>query len=94
MEGIWKSIVGWACYAGALAVTFMAYDRVVNYTKGYGSLIEARHAHVGGDAYNYIINGTHATALMLAALALAVVGTYALLSRRLDELVEASAQRE
>lgn len=85
MEGTGRFFAGWTCYAGAAASTYMALDRVLNYTKGNGILaLDARHAYVGGDAYNYIINGTHASALMLGAVMFAILGSYALLSRRLD----------
>ena len=62
-------------------------------TTNYYKLSEhfSRHAYVGGDAYNYIINGTHATALVVLASMLALVGTLSLLSIQLSRIIEALA---
>ena len=40
-------------------------DRLVNYNNGDYYPYEYVNAYVGGDAYNYIINGTHATAFFV-----------------------------
>ena len=40
---------------------------------------------VGGDAYNYIINGTHATVYMLAALIFVIIGCTLLLTHYLNK---------
>ena len=43
---------------------YQGYDKMTNYyNSDYSSL--SHNAYVGGDAYNYIINGTHATAFFV-----------------------------
>lgn len=44
---------------------YQGYDRMTNYTNSDSSYINNHNAYVGGDAYNYIINGTHATAFFV-----------------------------
>ena len=53
--------------AAAIYFFYKAYDRMLNYENpDYdGNYINV---HVGGDAYNYIINGTHATVFALIAI--------------------------
>jgi hypothetical protein len=38
---------------------YMGFDKKNNYVNSTSVLIESRNAYVGGDAYNYIINGTY-----------------------------------
>ena len=40
----------------------MGVDKMIHYNSGEFYPYEAINAYVGGDAYNYIINGTYATA--------------------------------
>ena len=45
---------------------YKVFDRFMNYNNGeYGDPLV--NAYVGGDAYNYIINGTHATVFAILA---------------------------
>lgn len=46
----------------------------------YGDMIAGANAIVGGDAYNYIINGTHAVAYILLALIFVIVGSVIVLN--------------
>lgn len=41
----------------------------------YGDMAGGVNAVVGGDAYNYIINGTHAVAYILLALIFVIIGS-------------------
>lgn len=56
--------------AGAIYFFYKAYDRIVNYANPEypTSNDDLLNVHVGGDAYNYIINGTHATVFALIAI--------------------------
>ena len=65
-----KKISGWCwcAIASFLCGCFTFYkgiDRLVNYDSGEHYPYETVNAYVGGDAYNYIINGTHATAFFV-----------------------------
>lgn len=51
------------CYKG--------YDKMANYDNSDYSY---ENAYVGGDAYNYIINGTHATAFFVLAIGFLISG--------------------
>lgn len=55
---------------------FKGVDRLVNYDNGDYYPYEYVNAWVGGDAYNYIINGTHATAffVLTAMFVLSAIG--------------------
>ena len=75
-----RILIAIGCYMMSAWSLFSALDRA---TSLY------RYSHVGGDAYNLIINGTHATALVVFASMLAIVGTLSLLSLQLSSLIEA-----
>ena len=71
---VWSvlSIVSLVCGCFTL---YKGIDRLTNYyNSDYSSL--NKNAWVGGDAYNYIINGTHATAffVLTAMFVLAAIG--------------------
>ena len=40
-------------------LTLTGFDKKDNYYNPEGSLLSSENAYVGGDAYNYIINGTY-----------------------------------
>lgn len=64
-----------ASFLGGCITLYKGIDKMTNY---YNSEYSSRlvNAYVGGDAYNYIINGTYATAffVLTAMFALAAVG--------------------
>lgn len=65
-----------ASFLGGCITLYKGIDKMTNYY--YNSEYSSRlvNAYVGGDAYNYIINGTYATAffVLTAMFALAAVG--------------------
>ena len=62
-------------YLLACFTLYKGYDKMHNYynSENYYSL--NHNAYVGGDAYNYIINGTYATAYYTLTAGLIVAGT-------------------
>lgn len=60
-HSVWSilSIISLAC---ACITFFKGIDKMVNYDNGDYYPYELVNAYVGGDAYNYIINGTYSTA--------------------------------
>lgn len=64
-----------ASFLGGCITLYKGIDKMTNY---YNSEYSSKlvNAYVGGDAYNYIINGTYATAffVLTAMFALAAVG--------------------
>ena len=58
----------WGAIASLICGCFTFYkgiDKMINYNSGDYYPYKAVNAYVGGDAYNYIINGTHATAFFV-----------------------------
>ena len=73
--GVWRILSG--CSLGCSFFTlYKGIDKLTNYynSENYPSL--NKNAYVGGDAYNYIINGTYATAffVLTAMFVLAAIG--------------------
>ena len=79
----WCAIVSLCC---GCFTFFKGVHRLVRYDSGDSYPYKMVNAYVGGDAYNYIINGTHATAffVLTAMFALCAIGFMVLhyLSRR------------
>lgn len=69
----WGSIASLMC--GAFTF-FMGLNKLLRYDSGDSYPYEPVNAYVGGDAYNYIINGTHATAYFVLTMmfVLAAIG--------------------
>lgn len=63
-HSVWSilSIISLAC---ACITFFKGIDKMVNYDNGDYYPYELVNAYVGGDAYNYIINGTYSTAFFV-----------------------------
>lgn len=65
-----KSVSIWSVLAGcSLGCSFFTFykgiDRLINYYNSENFSFMNKNAYVGGDAYNYIINGTHATSFFV-----------------------------
>lgn len=64
---------GWLSYLAAFfSIGLGLYKLFVYYNSTAESL--RKNAYVSGDAYNYIINGTHATVFCVIGLVFAVIG--------------------
>lgn len=59
-------------YVASLIVGCMGVDKITNYANEYPNYVNS---YVGGDAYNYIINGTYSTSFFVIASALAIMAT-------------------
>lgn len=64
---------------------FKGYDRMTNYENPEGFFGDMVNAHVGGDAYNYIINGTHATSFFVLAALFVITGGTLLIFGKLSK---------
>lgn len=58
-------------YLGVM--TYKGYDKITNYYNSDYSMLN-KNAYVGGDAYNYIINGTYAAAYFVLAAGFLISG--------------------
>ena len=67
-------------YLMSIVMLYKGYDKMTNYynSEHYSSI--SVNAYVGGDAYNYIINGTYATAFFVLSAGFMITGTLFLLN--------------
>lgn len=65
-----------ASFLGGCITLYKGIDKMTHYYNSEYSFTPSVNAYVGGDAYNYIINGTYATAffVLTAMFVLAAVG--------------------
>lgn len=70
---VWNitAIISFCC---AIFSLFKGFDKMLNYSSGETYPYKSINAYVGGDAYNYIINGTHTTALFILGLIFVILG--------------------
>ena len=68
------------CFVGSGMFAAQSYDKYANYFNSETFYARNRNAYVGGDAYNYIINGTYFTAFAVYASASALMGLISLVS--------------
>ena len=64
----WFYVVAIIFFLFAAILLFKGYDKLNNYKNSDSYYSTSVNAYVGGDAYNYIINGTHATAYNILAI--------------------------
>lgn len=67
---------GWVFYVGALACIGYGLSKIFKY-KNFGENLSSLNvnAYVGGDAYNYIINGTYSTTYCVIGAVFAIIGS-------------------
>ncbi|WP_443090350.1 hypothetical protein ACTUM6_03410 [Basfia succiniciproducens] len=67
---------GWLFYFGAIVSIAYGLSKIFNY-KNFGQNLSSMNvnAYVGGDAYNYIINGTYSTTYCVISIALTIIGS-------------------
>lgn len=74
--------ISFAISAGLVSLGFN--KMYVYYNSEFSSM--NKNAYVGGDAYNYIINGTYATAFFVLATLFVILGIGLLILQRLEEI--------
>jgi len=62
------------CFLASVVFYALGFDKMYNYTNSEYSFIKNHNAYVGGDAYNYIINGTYSTAFFVLGIGLMLIG--------------------
>lgn len=68
----WVAVV---MYILAAVMLYKGHDKMTNYVNSEFYHIDDVNAYVGGDAYNYIINGNYATGFFVLSMGFMVVGT-------------------
>lgn len=72
-NGLWKGLSSVAFIISAI-VLGLGLDKMFNYDSGEYYPYEYHNAYVGGDAYNYIINGNYATGFFVLTAMFALMG--------------------
>lgn len=72
---------------------YKGYDKMTNY-KNLEYSIEKENVYVGGDAYNYIINGTHATAYFVLGTGFLVTGVLCFVGGSIISLIDKKKDEE
>lgn len=72
-KGIYKYLSG-GSFIGCVVTIILGFNRMLVYDNGEYYPYELKNAYVGGDAYNYIINGNHSTAFFVLATLFAILG--------------------
>lgn len=70
---IWQIISG-VSFVVSMVMLGCGLDKMFLYSDGEGYGVELHNAYVGGDAYNYIINGNYATGFFVLAMMFALMG--------------------
>lgn len=70
---IWATFSALSFLVSAI-VLWLGLDKMLNYSNGESYPYKFHNAYVGGDAYNYIINGNYATGFFVLATMFALLG--------------------
>ena len=92
-NSVWKILSGISFFV-SLIFLYMGFDKIYSYDNGELYPHTYHNAYVGGDAYNYIINGNYATAFFVLTLTFAMLGVgFCVLSymRKMSESFMATA---
>ena len=92
-NSVWKILSGISFFV-SLIFLYMGFDKIYSYDNGELYPYTYHNAYVGGDAYNYIINGNYATAFFVLTLTFAMLGVgFCVLSymRKMSESFMATA---
>ena len=87
-ETLWRYLSCGSFVISALALCF-GFDKMLAYDSGDYYPYRMHNAYVGGDAYNYIINGNYATALFVLATMFALLGVAFIALSYLDKIKKA-----
>jgi hypothetical protein len=84
-------VVALIFYIVAGVMFYKGYDKMANYKNSDYSSLNVN-AYVGGDAYNYIINGTYATGFFVLGIGFLISGTVcgaaSVLSNQMSDMAE------
>ena len=67
------------CFIASAVFFSVGFDKMHNYVNSDSYFIESHNAYVGGDAYNYIINGTYSTSYFVLGVGWLLVGCFMIL---------------
>jgi hypothetical protein len=67
-------ISSYACFLATTIFIYMGFDKMTRYYSSEYMPSLNENAYVGGDAYNYIINGTYSTSFFVLATGFLIAG--------------------
>ena len=70
---IWKGL-SWTSFLAAAVPLYMGFHKMFVYVNNEYYVAGNKNSYVGGDAYNYIINGNYATGFFVLATMLVIMG--------------------
>ncbi|MGL4730954.1 MAG: hypothetical protein ACRCW0_05150 [Clostridium sp.] len=82
---IWNILSGVMFVVSGIMI-YIGYDRLTNYYNSETLSSLNKNSYVGGDAYNYIINGNHATAFFVLATMFAIIAIGFIIIGYLDKI--------
>lgn len=68
-------VIAMLFYLLSAVMLYKGYDKMTNYRNPEYSFQKSHNAYVGGDAYNYIINGNYATGFFVLSGSFLITGT-------------------
>lgn len=90
---IWK-ILSWISFLSSTIFLCIGFDKMFSYDNGEYYPHTYHNAYVGGDAYNYIINGNYATAFFVLTSIFVLLGIGFAILFYLSKLTASSAVLE
>ena len=90
-KGVWRGLSSIAFIISAIALS-LGLDKMFNYNSGEYYPYEYHNAYVGGDAYNYIINGNYATGFFVLATMFALMGVGFIVVYYLSKMVDGQSK--
>ncbi len=76
--GVFLIVLSVAAFIACAVFASQSYDKYAHYSNSENYYIPNVNAYVGGDAYNYIINGTYFTAFAVYAVGCGLAGAFLL----------------
>ncbi|HEY8890510.1 MAG TPA: hypothetical protein VIM70_09675 [Clostridium sp.] len=84
-QAVWNVLSGVMFFVSSIMV-YIGYDKLTNYYSSETLSSLNKNSYVGGDAYNYIINGTRSTSFFVLATMFAMVGVGFIIIGYLDKI--------
>lgn len=80
-------VVAVICFFVSGIMFYKGYDKMTNYYNPDSYLLDSVNVYVGGDAYNYIINGTYSTSFFTLASGFMISGFLCIIGGMLIKVI-------
>lgn len=85
-------VIAIALYVVSGIMLYKGYDKIANYYNSEYTTSNNVNSYVGGDAYNYIINGNYATGFFVLSMGFMVAGTICITGGLIITVIHKSGQ--